>query len=57
MKNYDLKLYLRSKANLARMSETAKRMYQFGEFPENKKQDMLDLIAYLDSKLEHWLVF
>lgn len=57
MENYDLKLYLKSKAQLGRMSATAKRMYKCGEFPLGKEREMLDLIACLDSKLERWLIF
>ena len=57
MMNYDLKLYLKSKRELVRMSDTAKRMYDFGEFPKGKKQEMLDLITCLDSKIERWVLF
>jgi len=57
MLNYDLKMYLKSKAQLAHMSETAKYMYQSKMYPEHLEEEMKDLIVYLDSKLEKWLVF
>lgn len=57
MKNFDLKMYLKSKAQLARMSDTAKYLYQTKQYPEHLESEMRDLIAHLDSKLERWLVF
>ena len=57
MQNYELKAYLKSKANLARMAEVAKYMYKTKTYPEHLEEEMRDLMAYLDAKLEKWLVF
>ena len=54
MQDIELKIYLQNQKRLGKMSEAAKHIYANGLFPKGKEEQMLDIIAQLDSMGEKW---